>query len=444
MLPSSLRAFSTQIAAPSCFEPVECRLDRLAGVPLLPCPPPHDTEAEQCPRGSERVSDLLVLRNCQLEEGTGARPRPPGGCDETTASGCVPQHPHTGDPRGIRLPGIDDSNGVVDASVLEKQLGVVCRPPANTRLAPPELRGPPVGLLEPVLGHGRISAPAGDEPEDGHELHGVSPELLMSKVETQLRVLTGQVELSSMDGDDRTRQLILRHLEPVLDRNVAGASRVLGTELPTSSPELDPGETPERAGASRLVPLAPLLVLAFEQRAGHLPLRGGREGVHHGQSRLSHQQLATHSAGEVTDLRGKILRRFRIAGKPTEDGLHRASLSPQLVVVELVGELVRSPCMVAPHLGARPCKPAVDDCLKRRAQRCLAEGFLEQWNRSAFGLELGEDDKCLGANRAGLCLREEIGEDTPRACPLPRAALSARRRERSTMPVGCRPPAASA
>ena len=190
---------------------------------------------------------------------------------------------------------------------------------------------------------------------------GSSAELLVSEVETSFRVLPGQVELSSMDGDDRTRQMVLRHLEPVLDGDVAGASRVLGPERPTSSPELDPGETPERAGAPRLVPLAPLFVLALEQGAGLVPLRSGREGVHDGQSRLPHQQFATDSAREVADPRRKILRCFRFAGEPAEDGLHRAGLSSQQVVVELVGELERSTCMVEPWLGARPREPTVDD-----------------------------------------------------------------------------------
>ena len=53
-----------------------------------------------------------------------------------------------------------------------------------------------------------------------------------------------------------------------------------------------------------------------------------------------------------------------------------------------------------------------------------------------FALELGKEDKSLGAQGAGSCVREEIGKDTSRARPLARAALSARRDERSTMPVG--------
>ena len=231
---------------------------------------------------------------------------------------------------------------------------------------------------------------------------GCPPELLVSQVETPFRVLPGQVELSSMDGDDRTRQMVLRHLEPVLDRDVAGASRVLGPERPTSGPELDPGETPERAGAPRLVPLAPLFVLALEQGAGLVPLRSGREGVHDGQRCLPHQQFATDSAREVADPRRKIPGCFRVAGEPAEDGLHRAGLSSQLVVVELVGELERPTCMVEPRLGARPREPAVDDRLKRWARSRLAQRFLEQWDGTTFALELGKEDESLGAPGASF------------------------------------------
>ena len=116
--------------------------------------------------------------------------------------------------------------------------------------------------------------------------------------------------------------------------------------------------------------------------------------------------------------------------------MHRAGASSQLVVVELVGELERSACMVEPRLGARPREPTVDDRLKRWVRSRLAQGFLEQWDGTPFGLEIGKENKSLGAQGASSCLREEIAKDTERARPLARAALSARRNERSTMPVG--------
>jgi hypothetical protein len=242
--PKLAACFLGPVRSPELLETIERDLDRIAGVPFLSCPPPDHAEPEQRSSLAEGISDILVLLDRLFEEGGGARNVALSGKNETTASSNVRQNPAPGDPRGVRFPDVDDSNRIVDPTVLEKHLGVVGRPPSNTRLAPPELRGALLGLLKPFLGRGRIPAPSGNEPKDRHELHGASDELLLSEVETSFRVLPRQVELSAMDGDDRSRQLVLRHLDPVLDRDVAGASRVLGPELPTSSPELNPGETP--------------------------------------------------------------------------------------------------------------------------------------------------------------------------------------------------------
>src|SRR5580765_6078472 len=99
-----------------------------------------------------------------------------------------------------------------------------------------------------------------------------------------------------MNGNHSDRKVVLRHLEPVLDRDVVCVYCVRGRELPAPGPELDPCEAPERAGAPRLVALAPLLVLALEQVAGLSPLRGRREGVRDGQRRLPHELLAAYRA----------------------------------------------------------------------------------------------------------------------------------------------------
>ena len=124
-------------------------------------------------------------------------------------------------------------------------------------------------------------------------------ELLLRELERQFGMLARQLELAPMDGDDRDREEVLRHFEPILDRDVAGTCGVLGAECPASGPELNPGETPERAGAPRLVALAPLFVLAHEQRASLLPLRERCEGVHDRQRRLPHELLAADRAREV-------------------------------------------------------------------------------------------------------------------------------------------------
>jgi len=77
-----------------------------------------------------------------------------------------------------------------------------------------------------------------------------------------------------MDGDERNGKVVLRDLEPVLDRDVVGESGVRGGKRPIAFPELDPGEAPERPGATRLVALAPLEVFALEQGAGLVPPEG--------------------------------------------------------------------------------------------------------------------------------------------------------------------------
>ena len=135
-------------------------------------------------------------------------------------------------------------------------------------------------------------------------LRGTQPELLLRQFERPFRVLASQLQLAAMDGDDRDREVVLRHFEPVLDGDVSGACGVLGRELPVASPEFDPGETPERARAPWLVALAPPFVLVLEQLAGPLPLRERCEGVHNRQGRLPHELLAAHSAREVSGARG--------------------------------------------------------------------------------------------------------------------------------------------
>ena len=104
----------------------------------------------------------------------------------------------------------------------------------------------------------------------------VEPELLVGQGQAALGVLAGQLELTSMDGDDSDRKVVLRHLVAVLGGDLVGAGGVLGSELPAPGPELDPGEAPRGAGAARLVPLEPFGILALEQCTGLASRRGDR------------------------------------------------------------------------------------------------------------------------------------------------------------------------
>ena len=99
----------------------------------------------------------------------------------------------------------------------------------------------------------------------------VEPKLLLGQLQGSFRMLAGELELAAMDGNERNGKVVLRNLEPVLDRDVVGETGVRGGKRPVPFPELDPGEAPERAGAARLVALAPLPVFALEQGAGLVP-----------------------------------------------------------------------------------------------------------------------------------------------------------------------------
>src|SRR5439155_6027443 len=193
--------------------------------------------------------------------------------------------------------------GVVGPAELEEQLDVVAAPPTNARFSPSQRGGLLVRLGEPLASCRRVSAGQRDESQDRHVLRRVERELLSSQLECSLRMLPGELELASMDGNQRDRKVVLRHLEPVLDRDVVGSGGVVGGNLPASGPELDPGQAPERAGAAWLVALAPFLMLALEEVAGIVSARGWREGARDGERGLLHQSLAAESARKVVHLR---------------------------------------------------------------------------------------------------------------------------------------------
>ena len=90
---------------------------------------------------------------------------------------------------------------------------------------------------------------------------------------------------------------------------------VLGRELPAPAPELDPREAPERAGAARLVALAPLLVLALEQERGRRrSLRHDDEHRRDRDVRLL-QQLRVAGCGRELVRPGRVRRSLGVAGR---------------------------------------------------------------------------------------------------------------------------------
>src|SRR5438552_18077181 len=105
----------------------------------------------------------------------------------------------------------------------------------------------------------------------------MEPELLFGELERTLRVHAGELEPSLVDGDDSEGEVVLRDLEPVLDRDFVREGGVRGCVLPAPGPELDPGETPVGAGGARLVACLPLSLLTLEHRASVASLRRRRE-----------------------------------------------------------------------------------------------------------------------------------------------------------------------
>ena len=360
---------------------------------------------------------------------------PCGGGDEAAAARHVREHPLAADPRRVRLPGVEDPHGVVDPAELEQRLDVVGAPPADARLAPAERRGLPVGLVEPLGGRGASPLQSATSPRTAMCCGGWSAELLLGQLEGPLRVRAGELELAAMDGDDRDRKVVLRHLEPVLDRDVVCARGVVGRELPAPGPELDPGEAPERARAPRLVALAPLLVLALEQ--AREPRPAWRHGARCSRPPASpparaarRRRRSAKSCARAAELPAPPRRRRTSRGRP----------APR----ERAPRSASSSSSSASSSAARACSSAREPFLKRVAharrqwmtdlsagpRRRLAQRFLEQRDRTVDALELGEEDEGLGAQRADLRLGQQLGRDRPRARPLPGRLMRPGRRQR--------------
>ena len=239
-----------------------------------------------------------------------------------------------------------------------------------------------------------------------------------------------------MDGDDRARQVVLRHLEPVLDRDVVGMRGMSGRALPVPSPEIDPGKPPEGAGAAGLVAFAPFAVLPLEQRACLPPARYRRERIHERLGPFLDEPFTAERGRKVLGQRQQVVRGLGRAVEPPEDGLDRAGSSPERLVAEPVGELERGGRMIAvgPE-AARPRQPAMDDRLKRGARVGLTQSFLEQLHRPVGALELGQEHQSLGTPHAALCLVQQAGGDRRRACPLARVRVCARCGQRPPAPI---------
>ena len=206
------------------------------------------------------------------------------------------------------------------------------------RLDPPELRGLPVGPAEPVRAGGRVSAPERGEPDDRQMERRPEPELLLRERQGPLRLLAGELELAAMDGDPRDREVVLRHLDPVLDADLARAGGAVRRELPapasSSTHASDQSRIAlhgssrsrhswySRSSTTRAASMSPSEMSSVGDRVGRRP-----------------QQLRVADGGRELVRPRRVRRRLRVAHDAAEQGELVERAGPERVVVELVGEL---------------------------------------------------------------------------------------------------------
>ena len=250
------------------LEALESSLEGDAGRELLSFPTPDDAQREQGPGATERIIHDPVLGDRLLEQLERRVDLALRGSHQAAAARRVREYPLASHANRVSLPNVEYRERVVVPAEGEQQLDVVGAPPANARLTPPQLRRLPVCAVEPLSRSGKVAAPECCQSHDREMLRRMQRELLLGEIERASRVLARELELAPVDGDDGDREVVLRHLEPVLDRDVMSMGGVLGGDVPTPCPELDPREPPERPSAPRLVLLPPFEVLALEEEPG--------------------------------------------------------------------------------------------------------------------------------------------------------------------------------
>ena len=97
----------------------------------------------------------------------------------------------------------------------------------------------------------------------------VEPELLVGQGQGALGVVTGQLELTSMDGDDRDRKVVLRHLVAVLAGDLVARGRRARQRAPSARPRTRPRRGP--TGRGRCAARPARATRRTRARAGHGP-----------------------------------------------------------------------------------------------------------------------------------------------------------------------------
>jgi hypothetical protein len=135
---------------------------------------------------------------------------------------------------------------------------------------------------------------------------------------------------------------------------------------------------------------------------------------------------------------GRVFRRLGVADDGAERAEHVERADSKRVVVEGLGELECRPGLIERRdepvpKTCRPRKPTVNDRLKSRPRGGFAQSFLEQLNGTADAFEVRDQDESLGAQRADLRLRKQLGRDTPRTRPLSGGLMRTSCGQRSAM-----------
>ena len=390
------------------LEPRDRRLDRHAGGALLAVAPPDDAEREQRSRPPERVSD--APRAGQPPARAGRRPIDVAarGGDEPSAARHVREDPFA--PERVRRPSPRCRAASVASSIspeLEQQPRHGRR--STSGCSARATRAWPrccSASGQPLRGRGTIAAPERDQPEDRQVLGGWSPNCSSASSSARSECCACELELAAVDGDEGDREVVLRHLEAVLDRDVVGARSVRGRELQRPAQS----STQARPQSARA-------------------LRGSSRSRHSWCSRSSSTRRRPRRAAQRVDDRQRRLLDEPIAA----DGAREVGRDAQrLGALRLRRNQPRTACTAraraasassssssASSSAVRACSSAAD-CLKRvaHASRQWIDR-LERRPRRRLGvppraarrrvraLELGEEDERLGAPRADLRLGEQ-------------------------------------
>ena len=290
-------------------------------------------------------------------------------------------------------------------------------PPADARLAPPERRGLPVGLVEPLRApRERLRSTSAARPEDRHVLRRVEPNCSSRQLQSPLRMLTGQLELAAMNGDHGDRKVILRHLEAVLDRDVVGGCGVGRLRAPSARPRTRPRRGPRVRGrfAARRARATPRCSRSSSV-ARLVPGRRRRAAC----SR-SPASPPARAADRRRRPRSRACRLKSRRAPPRRRRTSRGSLAPlerahgaRRRRAARRARARRERGRVPPLEARRPREAAVDGRLKRGRDGGLPQRFFEQRDGAVDALELGEQDERLGTQRADPGLRQQIRRDRP-------------------------------